>query len=345
MRSDIPFPKEFRKYLETVPKGDGPLGMDRVLGAKTFLDLMLPCMLSDMDEEARNKAMPIDEETWTDFTLSSDEWAILPYGPEVLEVLKGRPGAEAGESKETKDITDELRAFFDYRYPYTSDKRPVKVSVSALKMSAMEEESVTANHPGIMIPYAEETAPVPKFLSHEEAGNLNGALRGTYYHRILELHDYQRDGSEEDSRIETEELVKAGFIPKDLIELISFKKLSAFYQSELGLRMKRAAERGKLRREQAFVMSVPADSVDPSYDPDETVLVQGIIDAMFLEEDGFVLVDYKTDRVPEGDDGTFLVNRYKTQLLYYADAIRRGTSENVKDIYIYSFALQKSIRL
>ena len=339
------YAKEFRKYLETVPKGDGPLGMDRVLGAKTFLDLMLPCMLSDMDEEARNKAMPIDEETWTDFTLSSDEWAILPYGPEVLEVLKGRPGAETGEAGEKKDITDELRAFFDYRYPYTSDNRPVKVSVSALKMSAMEEESVTANHPGIMIPYAEETAPVPKFLSHEEAGNLNGALRGTYYHRILELHDYQRDGSEEDSRIETEELVKAGFIPKDLIELISFKKLSAFYQSELGLRMKRAAERGKLRREQAFVMSVPADSVDPSYDPDETVLVQGIIDAMFLEEDGFVLVDYKTDRVPEGDDGTFLVNRYKTQLLYYADAIRRGTSENVKDIYIYSFALQKSIRL
>ena len=337
--------KEFKKYLESVPKANEPLGMDRVIGAKSFLDLMLPCMLSDMDEDARKKALPIDEYTWTDFSLESDEWAILPYGAEELSELTRQTPAAIEQKQEDTDVTEELRQFFEYRYPYVSDNRPVKVSVSALKMSAMEEEAETAQIPEIRISHPEEERPVPGFLTPKEEGNIMGAMRGTYYHRILELHDYGRDGSESDSLSEAEELAKRKFVPSDLPKEVSHKKLSAFYQSDIGLRMKAAAQQGKLKREQAFVMSVPADTVDPSYDKKETVLVQGIIDAMFLEEGGYVLLDYKTDRVPEGDDGSFLINRYKAQLRYYADAIRRGTGENVKDIYIYSFALQKSIRL
>lgn len=54
-----------------------------------------------------------------------------------------------------------------------------------------------------------------------------------------------------------------------------------------------------LKREQPFVMSVPASEADPSYPEDETILVQGIIDAWFPEGDEIVLVDYKTDRVKE----------------------------------------------
>ena len=337
--------KEYKKYLQSVPKENEPLGMDRVIGAKSFLDLMVPCMLSDMPEEDRRKAMPIDDDTWTDVPLWSDEWAILPFGTEVLSELENRYITASVETPAEKDIAEELREFFDYRYPYVSDNRPVKVSVSALKMSAMEEEAEAMHRQDLRIEHPEEEIPVPGFLTPKEEGNIMGAMRGTYYHRILELHDYERDGSESDSLLEAEELAKGRFVPSDLPKEVSHKKLSAFYGSDIGLRMKAAAQAGKLKREQAFVMSVPADTVDSSYDPKETVLVQGIIDAMFLEEGGYVLLDYKTDRVPEGDDGSFLVNRYKAQLQYYADAIQRGTGENVKDIYIYSFALQKSIRL
>jgi ATP-dependent helicase/nuclease subunit A len=60
----------------------------------------------------------------------------------------------------------------------------------------------------------------------------------------------------------------------------------------------------------------------------------------FEEEDGLVLMDYKTDRVSEAEE---LVKRYHTQLEYYAQALERLTHKKVKEKLIYSFALHKVI--
>ena len=70
--------------------------------------------------------------------------------------------------------------------------------------------------------------------------------------------------------------------------------------------MKEAARAGELYREQQFMMSVPAASLNERWAADETVVVQGIIDGFFREEDGIVLVDYKTDWVPEREEGCLL---------------------------------------
>ena len=66
------------------------------------------------------------------------------------------------------------------------------------------------------------------------------------------------------------------------------------------------------------------------------VLIQGIIDAWFEEEDGLILVDYKTDYV---NDAQILVKRYKTQLDYYEKALTQMLGRNVKERYIYSYRL------
>ena len=72
------------------------------------------------------------------------------------------------------------------------------------------------------------------------------------------------------------------------------------------------------------------------------ILLQGIIDAWFEEDDGLVLVDYKTDRVKEGGEQV-LLDRYQIQLLYYARALTQITGKKVKEAVIYSLALQKEI--
>ena len=74
----------------------------------------------------------------------------------------------------------------------------------------------------------------------------------------------------------------------------------------------------------------------------ETVLVQGIIDAYFMEEDEIVLVDYKTDRVKRGQEQK-LIDLYHVQLEDYARALER--MKRVKEKIIYSFTLQKEILL
>ena len=69
-------------------------------------------------------------------------------------------------------------------------------------------------------------------------------------------------------------------------------------------------------------------------------MVQGIIDAFFEEDDGIVLVDYKTDRIRTGEE---LIRRYEKQMRLYADALERTQDKRVKEIILYSFALGESV--
>ena len=68
----------------------------------------------------------------------------------------------------------------------------------------------------------------------------------------------------------------------------------------------------------------------------------GVIDAYWEEEDGLVLLDYKTDRVKTKEE---LVRRYSVQLELYARAMERILERPVKERLIYSFALDAFIRL
>ena len=76
---------------------------------------------------------------------------------------------------------------------------------------------------------------------------------------------------------------------------------------------------------------------------DEKILVQGIIDLYFEEDDGqLVLVDYKTDSIRLGEEAV-LVDRHKEQLLLYKKALEAATNKRVKEIYLYSTCLNKEI--
>jgi ATP-dependent helicase/nuclease subunit A len=103
-----------------------------------------------------------------------------------------------------------------------------------------------------------------------------------------------------------------------------------------------AQEKGMLYREMPFVTGMKADRLKDSWDPGETVLVQGIIDAYFFEEDGIVLVDYKTDRALEGDEES-LVRRYQTQFDLYREALESLTGKRVKESFLYSLSLGRAL--
>ena len=64
------------------------------------------------------------------------------------------------------------------------------------------------------------------------------------------------------------------------------------------------------------------------------------MDTAFLEDDQWVVVDYKTDRVKSGEE---LVRRYAVQLRIYSEALERLTGKKVKERYIYSFRLNDAV--
>ena len=240
-----------------------------------------------------------------------------------------------------ENIRQVLKEKFDFSYPYAYLRElPVKVSVSELKKRkyADEEEKESA-----LYPQPEMVRIVPGFISGEREVT-QGAARGTAYHRVMECLDYTRlDGIQEiDGQIRT--LVEGHKMSPQEGECIYRRDILGFAESELGQRMKRAAQDKKLYREQPFVMKVDRKELDASWSGDETVLVQGIIDAYFLEGEDIVLVDYKTDRIARGEENK-LIERYKIQLEDYASALERMLHKKVKQKYIYSFALRKELLL
>ena len=82
------------------------------------------------------------------------------------------------------------------------------------------------------------------------------------------------------------------------------KDIWNFVETPLGQRMKAASEKRLLFREQPFVIARKASELDPQWRCEENVLVQGIIDAYFIEDEEIVLVDYKTDFVRRGEEQT-----------------------------------------
>lgn len=177
----------------------------------------------------------------------------------------------------------------------------------------------------------------------------SGARRGTAFHRVLELIEYEhRDewiGSPEGHMKLTEwlkGLPAGGKISEEDLGLVSVSRLLHFLQSPLAERMARAGRCGQLFREQPFVMGVPADQAGQGLPHDEMVMIQGIIDAFMIEDGKIVLVDYKTDRVNEAGE---LIARYKTQLDLYAEALQKAFGIPAAQKLIYSTALGCEISL
>ena len=238
-----------------------------------------------------------------------------------------------------EEIHEFLEKRFSYQYPHAYLRNlPVKVSVSELKKRSWhgenDREEALFSEPDI-VPL------VPDFVS---GGNeeYKGAARGTAYHRLMECLDYMAVDSESQIHKQITALTEAKKMAYEEAQCIRIQDIMTFLHSEIGQRMKKAFEADQLYREQPFVLAQRMKNIEKDWNGEETVLVQGIIDAYFIEDEEIVLVDYKTDRVRKGEE-QHLIDLYHTQLEDYAQALERMLQKKVKETYIYSFALGKMI--
>lgn len=262
-----------------------------------------------------------------------------------------------------KELRDSLQESFSYEYPYEAlGQIPAKLTVSEVKrMQQMEEEDSALlygenmNDSNMGTQGAKEAPEVnaressmeeryvPAFM-REEAAEVEGAKRGTVYHRILECLDYTCADTLNQVKAQLEAMVADRKLTPAMRKAVKDGEIYQFVQSPLGQRMQSADRRGDLHREQPFVISVPANQIKEEYDSREEILIQGIMDAYFEEEGELVLVDYKTDKVWNNKIET-LVEKYQVQLRYYKEALERVTGKKVKETYIYSLQIGKAVEV
>ena len=146
--------------------------------------------------------------------------------------------------------------------------------------------------------------------------------------------------SADDLEAEVERLAEDGRLSREMAECIETEDMMRFLRTKSGVRMLQAARNRKLYKEQPFVISVNASEIYQGDLSGEKILVQGIIDVYFEEEDGLVVLDYKTDQVKSRKE---LAEKYHAQLEYYAHALSQLTGKTVKEKIIYSFTLKEEI--
>ena len=280
-------------------------------------------------------------------------------GKKRLEAFIRECAQGNGETEEKDRLCQEFEEKFAYRYPYDYlATLYTKTSVSELKKAHIHEDEETQ-----VVFETDETARpyLPRFRRQEEEAG--GTGRGTAYHRLLELIDHKAlyrlyeehcGGNyetlppgvlEEFTKREFGRIEVCGRMKED-IGLVSEKRILKFLAGKSAYRMARAASAGKLFKEQPFVMAVDANRIRPELEAGrERVLIQGIIDVFFVEtdengRDQVVVLDYKTDRIESGEA---LVRRYRTQLDYYGEALRKLTTLPDREKIIYSFHLGEEL--
>lgn len=308
----------FKKCLRLRRWYEKKLPYSFVAGAKSYLEWVLPAIYR------YEMSAPIRME------LMSKEDLILQEAAEQFAEHVTKAVLEQWDTEAVYDfgLKAQIEEQFAYVYPYVSDaKAKQKVSVSELKKRVyMEEEEIEE----------EEVIPLlPKFM--QKGAAVTGALRGTAYHRVLELLDFAKDYGKEDLHMAIGDMVSSGLLEEEHADCVRTEDIFSFLYSDIGRRVQQAKRTGAFHAEQPFVLGETG-----VLENQELTLVQGIIDVYFEENGELVVLDYKTDRVSHTNE---LVERYRLQLDYYAKALERITGKHVKEKVIYSFALNSEISL
>ena len=213
---------------------------------------------------------------------------------------------------------EELEGFEDEKAPsvitdwkisaesFAEGKRQIAERISAGKLHSYKAETVTkaSKDSGKEVPFSEDTG--------------RGMSWGRIIHKLLEIVSREENI---DLELIAENLLKEEERPlSERDEVVTAVKTVA--SSELWKRMQKAEE---ALVEVPFSLKIEDEKLPK--------IISGAIDLAFKEPEGWVIADYKTDKVDGNLDS--LVAYYKPQVEMYKDFWEKMSGENVKEAGLY----------
>ena len=340
--------KDIKKWVSAASLDENIVLPSEVLKGKSYLDWIAMAMCKHRDGEKLREIVDNYQGTNKD-ELST--WGIKFWTKDLLTVDKILEAVDKNEEedlfKNSKDIVvgKEIKRRLDYKYKFIEGAMlPSNISVSDLKK---KDFTYGDDIPGIVEVFKEKEIIKPRFLKEEKG--LSAAERGTIMHYVMQRINYDRVNSINEIKNQIEEMVLDNSLTEKEANSIWHKQILNFFRSDLGKRLLKAYKEGRMvSRELPFFTELSSTEYDKSLDEkiykNEKIRLQGIIDCFFEEEDGIVLLDYKTDYVEEGQEEK-IIERYKSQLKYYKDALEKITGKVVKETYLYLFKLDKEVSI
>jgi ATP-dependent helicase/nuclease subunit A len=177
----------------------------------------------------------------------------------------------------------------------------------------------------------------PNFLNHYTKRKANEI--GTLMHTVMQHLPFKVERlSTEEVNAYIDDLISKNIIADDAKQDINIPEIEQFINSDLYLTI---AHSDAVFRELPFIVNqgrvdhVPEDEEDSS-------IIQGMIDLIFVKDGLYYFVDYKTDAfnrrrgMSDEEIGKQLRDRYKIQMTYYKNTLETILNTEVKG-YLYFF--------
>ncbi|MGA9225359.1 MAG: helicase-exonuclease AddAB subunit AddA [Mesobacillus sp.] len=314
--------------------------------ASGYIDWIGPAVIRHRDCDSfrgsEASTAPVDEITshpsrWKIETITAEE--VATYADETIEeheslmdlVAEGKPvNIDSALSEEVRN-----QLSWNYHFREAATHRS-KQSVTELKRNheTRDEESGTQ----MIRRFTKPILNRPRFMQEKK---LTPAERGTAMHMVMQHIDLTKPVNELSLDLQLEKMVESELLFPEQREAIEKKWILAFFETEIGRRLLNAQ---KVSREVPFYLSLPANEVYPDWQGEnEPIFIQGVVDCIFQDEKGTVLLDFKTDGIHDRYKGGFeqaksiLEERYRIQISLYAKAIEQVWKQPVNEKYLYFF--------
>lgn len=317
-----------------------------IAAAKSFLDWLGVALVRHRDGASLRELAPqgVVPEIVDAVYHDRSRWDIRLWTPqECLDDTAAAPADNALLTAATElaplpvEQDDQAVArIFTWRYSHAAAVgKPVKMSVSELKrrFDMWPQEEIVSVTP-------RNLAVRPHFM---EGAGLTATERGAAFHLLLQHIPLVPGIDKAAVQKYVQVLQEQDFLTYEQADMLSAEaeNIAAFFAQPLGQRMVRAPF---VRRELPFSLLLPAAEVyHETALAGENVFLQGVIDCLFQDDQGLVLLEYKTDR-SEVDLDT-LVARYRTQVALYERAVTTILKQPVQERYLYFLDRRRVVSL
>ncbi|MCL1882913.1 MAG: helicase-exonuclease AddAB subunit AddA [Defluviitaleaceae bacterium] len=284
------------------------------LGVSSYLDWIMPCVLSEQEEAAKIFKMRVHKPSEFESPIKEN----IPKEHIPKEHIPPTP---------LQNILTLNPAF----------PLPSKLSISEIKRlyditpdSSFREDFSPAFSP-------------PAFF--KEASEITPMQMGSAIHTITEHIDYAEHKSETTINELIDSLVEKNLLSLEEANSVERGKIKKLANSPLAARLRNAAASFKLYRETPFVLALSASRLYPEMENNETILVHGIIDCHFEEDGKIILLDFKSDKIPHSTALDKWAEKHRVQLEIYKEALEKSTDMEVSEVLLYSFSRGESVEL
>jgi ATP-dependent helicase/nuclease subunit A len=323
--------KQARNWAALADCNEWALPVHALANAKNFLDWVCPALVRHNSGGELRKLAGWEGVFPREICNHLSSWKLSFYDKNGAQFLKEQQEVQHElmslvcnlEKVEVEEkYKDLIKERLSWQYPY----KEITVLPAKLAVSEVKER------------FTPKLLERPKFL--QEQTGLSGAERGSALHTVLQHMNLKKSYQRQELEELLSQLVQKEILTEEQARVIEPAGILTFLNSDLGERLRQAE---RIYQELPFSFTLEANTLYQNIESsEETILVQGVIDILFEENDGLILLDYKTDYVRENTIEE-LINTYRIQLDLYSQAVEKILQQRVKEKVLYSFTLQKVI--